>query len=98
MNASIAIQVLPMDVPQDQVVPVVDAVIAHLAASGIPYQVGPFETTLEGDYDEMMAVIKEVPRVAAKAGASSDMIYIKIHYFPENEGLTIDEKTSKFKH
>ncbi len=47
MSASIAIQVLP-EAPDDQeLCRIVDEVIAYIAGSGLRYEVGPFETTIE---------------------------------------------------
>ena len=46
MNASIAIQVLPKVMEQEETRRIVDEVIAHLASTGLHYVVGPFETTL----------------------------------------------------
>ena len=53
MNASVAIQVLPT-VSSDQLLPVVDKVIEHIKSKGLKTFVSPFETTIEGDYDELM--------------------------------------------
>ena len=53
---------------------------------------------MEGDYDQLMAILKEIPIVTAKAGGTSQMVYAKINYFPEDTGLTIADKVTKFKH
>ena len=48
MKASVAIQVLP-DVPnEDELIRIVDEVIAYIKSTGLNYYVGPFETTIEG--------------------------------------------------
>lgn len=98
MNASVAIQVLPMGTDQEKVLTTVDAVIRYIQSQNLSYEVSAFETTIEGDYDKLMEVVKEVPKVAAKAGANSIMTYVKINYQPENEALTIAEKTTKYQH
>ena len=46
-NASVAIQVLPKVLEQEETRRIVDAVIAYIASTGVRYVVGPFETTLE---------------------------------------------------
>jgi uncharacterized protein YqgV (UPF0045/DUF77 family) len=38
----------------------VDEAIAIIASSGVPYEVGPFATTLEGNYEEVMDVIHRI--------------------------------------
>lgn len=98
MNASVAVQVLPMYPEKQKVLAVVDAVIAYIKSTGINYEVSAFETTMEGDYDQLMAILKEIPIVTAKAGGTSQMVYAKINYFPEDTGLTIADKVTKLKH
>lgn len=97
MSASIAIQVLP-EAPNDQeLCRIVDEVIAYLAGTGLRYEVGPFETTLEGEsYDQLMEIAKECQHVAVRAGAPKVSAYIKVVYRPEGEVLTIDQKIGKY--
>ncbi|MDE3316338.1 MTH1187 family thiamine-binding protein [Lacticaseibacillus zeae] len=98
MNASIAVQVLPMYPDQKKVLEVVDAVIAYIQSTGVNYEVSAFETIMEGDYDQLMAILKQIPVVTAKAGGTSQMVYAKINYFAEDTGLSIADKVDKFKH
>ncbi len=97
MSASIAIQVLP-EAPNDQeLCRIVDEVIAYIAAQGLRYEVGPFETTIEGDnYDQLMEIVRECQHVAVRAGAPKVSAYIKAVYRPEGEILTIDQKIGKY--
>ena len=59
MNASVAIQVLPNVQDEEEVIRIVDEVIAYIRSIGLNYYVGPFETTIEGDYDQLMDIVKE---------------------------------------
>ncbi len=95
MNASIAIQVLPGVESEEKIIMIVDEVIAYIKDTGLSYYVGPFETTIEGELEELMQIIKECQYIAIKAGCSSVMSYIKINYKPEGGVLTIDKKVSK---
>ena len=95
MNASIAIQVLPKVNSDEEVIRVVDAVIAYIQSTGLNYFVGPCETCIEGDYDQLMDIVKECQKVAVAAGAKSVSAYVKINYRPEGEVLTIEEKVTK---
>ena len=96
MNASIAIQVLPKVDSEDELIRIVDEVIAYIQSTGLNYYVGPFETTIEGEsYDQLMDIAKECQHVAIRAGAPSVSAYIKVVYRPEGEILTIDGKVSK---
>ena len=95
MNASVAIQVLPGTLDENEVIRIVDEVIAYIKSTGNSCYVGPFETTIEGDYDELMDIVKECQKIAVRAGCDSVSSYVKIAYKPEGEVLTIDRKVSK---
>lgn len=95
MNANVAIQVLPKSENDRELVRIVDEVIDYIASTGLSYYVGPCETSIEGDYDQLMEVVKECQHVAIRAGAKEVSAYVKISYRPEGEVLTIDEKVSK---
>lgn len=73
----------------------VDAAIAVVAASGLPYVVSPLETTIEGEYDAVMAVIKQAQEAVLQAGASRVFTLIKVDYDPH--GSSIDEKLAKYR-
>ena len=96
MNASIAIQVLPAAPNKEELLRIVDEVIAYIKSTGLHCHVGPFETTIEGDsYDQLMDIVKECQHVAIRAGAEKVSAYVKIVWQPEGEVLTIDEKITK---
>lgn len=95
MNASVAIQVLPKVSSDEEVIRIVDAVIDYIKSTGLTYFVGPCETSIEGDYDELMEIVKECQKVAVRAGAKSVSAYVKINYCPEGEVLTIEKKVTK---
>lgn len=96
MNASIAIQVLPAASNQQELIRIVDEVIAYIKSSGLHCHVGPFETTIEGDdYNQLMDIVKECQHVAIRAGAEKVSAYVKVVYQPQGELLTIDKKITK---
>lgn len=96
MQASIAIQVLPDVQSEDELIRIVDEVIAYIKSTGLNCYVGPFETTVEGDsYDRLMEIVKECQHVAIRAGAPSVSAYVKVVYKPEGGVLTIDKKVTK---
>lgn len=97
MSASIAIQVLPKVETDAEVVRIVDEVIAYIQSTGLTYQVGAFESTIEGEsYDELMDIAKECLKVAVRSDAPKVSAYIKVVYRPEGDILTIEQKTSKY--
>ncbi len=96
MQASVAIQVLPGTTDDNEVIRIVDEVIAYIKSTGLNYYVGPFETTIEGDsYDQLMEIVKECQHVAVRVGCESVSAYIKVCYKPEGGVLTIDKKVTK---
>lgn len=97
MSASIAIQILPKVDTDQETCRIVDDVIAYIQGTGLTYQVGPFETTIEGEnYDQLMDIAKECLKVAVRSGAPKVSAYIKAVYRPEGEILTIQQKIGKY--
>lgn len=93
-NINLALQILPQ-VPSEQVYAVVDEAIAVIQQSGVKYRVCPFETVMEGPYDQLMDIVKRTQEVCFKAGAGQLLVYIKI----QNNSLgpvTIEDKTGKY--
>ena len=95
MNASVAIQVVPKTNSDEETIRIVDEVLEYIKSTGLTYFVGPSETSIEGEYEELMGVVKQCQLVAAKAGAKSISSYVKIVYRPEGEVLTIEKKVRK---
>ena len=95
MEASVAIQVLPEAPNDEELCRIVDEVIDYIAQQGYNYYVGPFETTIEGPYEELMDIVKECQHIAIRAGAPSVLAYIKVDYRPEGDVLTIERKVTK---
>lgn len=94
-SVTISFEVLPGGLPDKAATyAAVDAAIAIVAASGLPYRVGPMETTIEGEYDAIMAVIKQAQEAVLQAGATRVFTLIKVDYDPR--GSTIAEKLAKY--
>ena len=97
MSASIAIQILPKVETDEEVIRIVDNVIAYIQSTGLTCQVGAFETTIEGEsYDELMDIAKECLKIAVRSGAPKVSAYIKAVYRPDGDILTIAQKTGKY--
>ncbi len=95
IEASVAIQVLPKVDGNEELIRVVDKVIEYIASTGFNYFVGPFETTIEGDYESLMDIVKECQLICLKEGANGVSSYVKIALNPTGV-LTIDEKVGKY--
>ncbi len=93
-QVNVAIQVLPSSKSKDSY-DIVDKAIKVIKASGIRYQVCPFETVLEGGYDEIMSVVKSVQEACLAYGAESMLTNLKIQ-LTKDKDVTIEEKTGKY--
>ena len=90
MKASIALQVLPLSQGIDRIA-IIDKVIDYLQTQGVTMVVTPFETVLEGEFDELMRILKEALEIAGQ-GADNVFANVKINV---GEILSIDEKLEK---
>jgi uncharacterized protein YqgV (UPF0045/DUF77 family) len=94
-EASLAIQVLPQSVSGDELLRIVDAVIAYIKSTGLTVFVGPFETTIEGGFDRLMEIAKECQLICIREGAPELLSYMKIAYKPGEGVWSIDKKVAK---
>jgi uncharacterized protein YqgV (UPF0045/DUF77 family) len=72
----------------------VDRAIEVIQRSGLKHLVGPSETTIEGEYDQVMAAIK-LAQEAVLAVAPRQFTLIGIDWNPA--GSSIDEKLAKYR-
>lgn len=93
VNASI--QILPI-VNDKHPYEWVDEAIAVIQHSGIKYEVGPFATVLEGTYEEVMKVIKDVNEYLYSKGCSEWISSVQVQIRRDSD-ITTDEKVEKFK-
>lgn len=73
---------------------IVDKAIEVIATSGLKYKVCPFETVVEGTYDEIMTVFKRAQQACYDAGAESVMAYFKIQ--SSQNDVAIEDKMEKY--
>lgn len=73
---------------------IVDQAIAVIKSSGLKYKVCPFETVVEGSYDEIMSVFKAAQQACYDAGAESVMAYFKIQSAVND--VSIEDKMGKY--
>ena len=93
-NINVSLQIVPK-VPDERTYEVVDRVIAYIASCGVKYVVGPMETTMEGELDELLEIVKKAQNICVNEGAKRVLSIVKIDYRPE--GVTIDEKIAKYR-
>ena len=93
-SMNLSLQILPR-VPEDKLYATVDKVIAMIKASGLPHIVGPMETTIEGEMDQLFEIVKEAHRICLAEGAVRIGSVIKTDVKPE--GVTMEEKIGKYR-
>lgn len=91
----LAFQVIPKVPESLHSYDVVDKAIEVVQNSGVKYEVGAMETTMEGDQEVLFNIVKQAQDECIKNGALEVMTYVKIHYRPS--GVTISEKISKYR-
>ena len=91
-TVNVSVQVLPL---HPNPYPIVDRAIAAIDASGVTYEVGPLETTMEGDLDELLDVAKAAHRACFADGVDKVVTFIKIA--DAVDGTTIEEKVGKYR-
>ncbi len=91
---NVSFQVLPQ-VPDGDIYAVVDKAIEVVQHSGVPYEVGPMETTMEGELDELLEIVKKAQQACVDAGSRRVITVIKIDY--ATEGVTMAEKVDKYR-
>ena len=92
-TVNIALQILPSS-KNTHPYRLVDKAIEVIANSGLKYRVTPFETVMEGNYDEIMAVVKLAQEACYKSGADDLMTYIKIQ--SSKQDVSIEDKMEKY--
>ncbi|WP_256761600.1 thiamine-binding protein [Cohnella sp. WQ 127256] len=77
-QALLSIQIIPRVNPGEEVIPYVDRAIEIIKASGVLYRVGPLETTMEGDLDQLLDIVKQMNTAMFEKGSPSVMSQIKL--------------------
>ncbi len=92
---NLALQIIPKSSTED-LYTLVDAAIRVIQDSGLKYEVCPFETVIEGRYEEIYKVIKDAQLACFKAGADELLVNIKMQIRKDGD-VSIEEKTGKYK-
>lgn len=92
---NIALQVLPKS-KNKETYDLVDDAIKVIQDSGLKYQVCPFETAIEGPYDEIMQLVEKVQEKCFSNGADELLVYVKIQNRKQGD-VTIEEKMKKYR-
>lgn len=91
---NIALQIIPKSRTKE-VYDIVDEAIAIIQKSGLKYKVCPFETVIEGAYEEVMRVAKDAQDACFAAGADDLLVFIKIQR-KKSGNVSIEDKIEKY--
>ena len=91
---NLAIQVLPRS-ENKGTYELVDIAIEIIQKSGLKYRVYPFETVIEGYYDEVMQLVKDIHEAVYGGGAEEIITNIKMQT-RYNQDVFIEDKMSKY--
>lgn len=94
-NALVSIQIIPKTPNGEDSIPYVDRAIEVIQSSGVKYQVNPLETTMEGELDQLLDIIKKMNEALIEFGSRNVISQVKIYYNPE--GASMDKLTEKYR-
>ncbi|MCX7885249.1 MAG: thiamine-binding protein [Caloramator sp.] len=93
-KCNLSLQIIP-NVEENKIYSVVDKVIEYISSCNVKYEVGPMETTMEGELSELLKIVEKSQEICVKEGAERIISIVKIDY--KKDGVTIDEKIKKYR-
>lgn len=93
--SNLSLQIVPMIEDEKELYAVVDKVIDHIHSKNVKYEVGPMETTMEGELDDLLKIVSEVQKICEENGADRILTFVKIDY--KKDGIEMNEKIGKYR-
>lgn len=93
---NLAIQLLPIGIAKPEAYKAVDKAIAIIQNSGLKYEVCPFETVIEGEYDDVMQLVKQIHNAAFENGLEHILINMKLQSSKDGN-VKIEDKIGKYR-
>lgn len=94
-NALVSVQILPKPAHGEDVIPFVDEAIRIIQESGVKHQVQPLDTVMEGEMDELFAIVSKMNKRMMELGCKNVIAKVKVLYQPE--GITLETLTEKYR-
>ncbi len=91
-----SLQVLPSAKNHKDSLRIIDEIIKVIDESGLNYEVGPMETSIDGELGELLDLLKKTQELTIDKGAKAVFSNVKIIHNPTGV-MTIKEKVSKFR-
>ncbi|WP_324716721.1 thiamine-binding protein [Carboxydochorda subterranea] len=97
-KAMVSFECLPLvGAPKAEVYRVVDAAIAEVEGSGVTYMVGPAETSMAGELDTLLDVVKRAIDACRKAGAARLAVVVKVLTADDEDLADLEEKVAPYR-
>ncbi len=93
LKINVAIQLLPTKTSEDKI-ELIDKAIGLIKASKLKHIVCPFETVVEGTFEEIFSLIDAIRTSSITNGCEELIINIKIH--ASNHDLFFEDKLVKY--
>lgn len=93
LKINVAIQLLPTKATADKI-ELIDKAIDCIEASGLNYKVCPFETVVEGTYDEIFNLVNTIRTSTLSNGCEELLINMKLH--AATRDLFFEDKLEKY--
>jgi uncharacterized protein YqgV (UPF0045/DUF77 family) len=93
LSINLAIQLLPINTTVN-VIELIDKAIEIIKASNLNYKVCPFETVVEGTYEQLFLLVNQIRLATLQNGCSELIINIKLH--AANTNLFFEDKLQKY--
>lgn len=96
-QVNLAIQVLPLGISKEEAYRIIDKAIHAIELSGLAFRVCPFETVIEGGYEEVMGLVSDIQNTCKEAGAEEVLINMKLQRNFQTD-VFIADKVDKYDH
>ena len=93
INASI--QVVPLGLEKSDSYPLIDGIISDIQNSGMKCIVGAFETVLEGPYEQVQNLIRNLQDKCFKNKECQFLVYTKLQFCGGKDILLEDKKLDR---
>lgn len=94
-NSLVSVQIIPKTPNGKDVIPFVDEAITLIQESGLPYQVNPLDTTIEGEMTEILSLVEKMNKKMVELGCHNVITQMKILYQPK--GIHLSTLTEKYR-
>lgn len=83
-NATLSLKVLRISDNKELVYRTVDSVIDEISKAGLSYLVGPSETTIDGDINELISLLGKITNII---NCCHDPIFISCQFYYHKNGV-----------